>query len=671
MKKIRIDRTKFIRICNRFSVPLQALGSFLLYFVIEAISRHSLYKAWYFMTARPVIFLYNAFLIFVTTTVVYLFRRRIFARVLVFSFWLLLGIVNGVVLLNRVTPFTGPDLQLLSDMGKIIGKYISGAELAGIIAALAAFAGFLIWFWFKAPKYREKRNWLADTITIGASVILFALATHGALSQRVLSTYFGNIASAYEDYGFPYCLSVTLFDTGIPEPNDYSPELVENIVESEESLEEDSGQRPNFIFLQLESFFDPELVNYLNLSQDPIPYFRQLKEDYTSGYFRVPAVGAGTINTEFESITGMSLRYFGPGEYPYKTVLSEQTCESVPYVLKDLGYSTHVIHNNEATFYDREKVYPMLGFDTFTSKEYMKDSSDTNPTGWMRDRVLTGEILKCLDSTEERDYIYTVSVQGHGDYPEEPVLRNPEIQVTGAERKGKNNYAWEYYCNQIHEMDEFLRELTEALEDYPEPVILVMYGDHLPTMGLKAVDLENRYLFQTEYVIWDNMDLPVEDGNLSAYQIGAKVLDMAGIHEGTMIRYHQARRRSKNYQRDLEVLQYDILYGEQYVYGGENPWKPVNMKMGTDPVVLNSVQKASEDIYYFRGEGFTAFSRVELDGELREDTVYVGTDMLMLQGVSLKEGEQVRIAQVADGQEDMVLSRSRGIRYRENEEDQP
>ena len=157
MKKIRIDRTKFIRICNRFSVPLQALGSFLLYFVIEAISRHSLYKAWYFMTARPVIFLYNAFLIFVTTTVVYLFRRRIFARVLVFSFWLLLGIVNGVVLLNRVTPFTGPDLQLLSDMGKIIGKYISGAELAGIIAALAAFAGFLIWFWFKAPKYREKR----------------------------------------------------------------------------------------------------------------------------------------------------------------------------------------------------------------------------------------------------------------------------------------------------------------------------------------------------------------------------------------------------------------------------------------------------------------------------------------------------------------------------------
>ena len=659
-----------IQICNRFSVPLQALGACLLYFVIEVISRHSLYQAWRYMTERPLIFLYNAFLIFTTTTVVYLFRRRVFARVLVFSFWLLLGIVNGVVLMNRVTPFTGPDLQLLSDAGKIIGKYISTAELVGIIAALAAFAGFLVWFWFKAPKYQGKRKWLPDLITIGASIVLFAAATNAALSSRILSTYFGNIASAYEDYGFPYCLSVTIFDTGIQEPNGYSEELVEDILVSEGEPEEDSGEDPNIIFLQLESFFDPELVTYLNLSEDPIPYFRQLKEEYSSGYFRVPAVGAGTINTEFEAITGMSLRYFGPGEYPYKTVLSEQTCESVPYVLKKSGYATHVIHNNEATFYDREKVYPMLGFDTFTSKEYMSDTSDTNPTGWMRDRVLTGEILKCLDSTEGQDYIYTVSVQGHGDYPEEPVLKDPQIRVTGAERKEKNNYAWEYYCSQIHEMDEFLRDLTEALEDYPEPVILVMYGDHLPTMGLKAVDLENRYLFQTEYVIWSNMDLPVEDGNLSAYQIGAKVLDMAGIHEGTMIRYHQSRRNSRNYQRDLEVLQYDILYGDKYVYGGENPYEPSDMKMGTEPVELDSVQKVFDDIYYFRGENFTAFSRVEADGELLENTVYVSPEMLMVQGITLEDGQTVSIAQVADGQEDLVLSRSGEIRYREEGEDQ-
>ena len=405
MKKIKFDGKKLIRVCNRFSVPLQALGCCLLYFVIEAVSRHSPVEAWRYMTSRPLIFLYNAFLIFTTTTVVYLFRRRIFARVMAFSLWLLLGIINGVVLMNRVTPFTGPDLSLLSDAGKIVGKYISVGELIGIIAALAAFVGFLIWFWFKAPKCQEKRRWVPDLIVIGGSIVLFAIATHAALSQRVLSTYFGNIAAAYEDYGYPYCLSVTIFDTGIQEPNGYSVQLVESIEASAEETEPDSGETPNIIFLQLESFFDPELVNFLNISQDPIPYFRQLKEEYSSGYFRVPAVGAGTINTEFEAITGMSLRYFGPGEYPYKTILTERTCESVPYVLKDLGYSTHVIHNNEATFYDRNKVYPMLGFDTFTSMEYMPDTTDTTPTGWLKDYILTDEILKCLDSTEEQDYI--------------------------------------------------------------------------------------------------------------------------------------------------------------------------------------------------------------------------------------------------------------------------
>ena len=57
--------------------------------------------------------------------------------------------------------------------------------------------------------------------------------------------------------------------------------------------------------------------------------------------------------------------------------------------------------------------------------------------------------------------------------------------MTGAEDREKNNYSWEYYVNQIHEMDKFVKELTTKLADYPEPVVLVMYGDHLPTMGLK------------------------------------------------------------------------------------------------------------------------------------------------------------------------------------------
>ena len=126
-------------------------------------------------------------------------------------------------------------------------------------------------------------------------------------------------------------------------------------------------------------------LKFLNISEDPIPYYRQLMKDYSSGYLRVPVVGDGTANTEFETISGMSLRYFGAGEYPYKSVLSEETCESAPYVLKNLGYATHAIHNNEANFYSRRSVFSRLGFDTFTSEEYMPDISDVTATGWVKD----------------------------------------------------------------------------------------------------------------------------------------------------------------------------------------------------------------------------------------------------------------------------------------------
>ena len=666
MKKIKLNRENLIKICNKISVPLQVFGCCVLYFFIEAISRHSLMKAWTFMTDRPLVFLYNVFLIFVTSTVVYLFRRRCLARLIVFSFWLLLGIVNGVILMNRVTPFTGPDLKLMSDAGKVMNKYLSAGTLVLIIAALALVVGFQVWFWFKGPKYRGKRNWIIDLSIIGGSIVLFVVSTNLAVSKRVLSSYFGNIAFAYEDYGYPYCLAVTLFDTGISQPNGYSESLIAEIVDSEgqpESSEE--SERPNIIFLQLESFFDPELVNFLNISEDPIPCFRQLMREYSSGYYRVPAVGAGTANTEFESITGMSLRYFGPGEYPYKTVLSEKTCESIPYVLRDIGYDTHVIHNNEADFYSRRTVFPMLGFDSFTSAEYMPDVTDTTETGWIKDHILTDEILKCLESSENRAYIYTISVQGHGDYPAEPILDHPEIRVTGAEDREKNDYSWEYYCNEIQEMDEFIRELTDTLSEYPEPVVLVMYGDHLPTMGLKTKELSNRYLFQTQYVIWDNMGLEKEDENLAAYQIGAEVLDRVGIHEGNIVRYHQNRRNTKNYQKDLEVLQYDMLYGKQYIYGGESPYAVTDMRMGTVPVEIKAVVEVSDGIYHVTGENFTAASRLEINGEVVKDAVFLGTTSLMVREVELKRGDELAVVQMGDYSAETVLSRTGTIRYRE------
>ena len=650
---------KWYKVCNRISLLLHALCSALGYFLIEMISRRSFSAAWTYMTTKPLVFAYNAALIFTTSLIVYLFRRRCFWRVLISILWLLLGIINGVILSNRVTPFTGPDLHLLTDGMAVLNKYLPvwGVVLALIL--LGFFALLLLILLIKAPKYKRKVKFRYDLLLVVVGAALFAGATQLALEKRILSNYFGNIAFAYEDYGYPYCLAVTIFDTGISCPRDYSEQEITRIEKTEDNLpatNEDS--KPNIIFVQLESFFDPTLVEYLNISEDPIPNFRKLMKEYTSGYYKVPSVGAGTANTEFESITGMSLHYFGPGEYPYKSILKETTCESAPYVLKNLGYSTHAVHNNEANFYGRRSIFPNLGFDTFTSAEYMSEEEDKNPLGWTKDEILTDEIIKCLDYTEESDYIYTISTQGHGAYPEEQLIDDPEITVSGAETEAQNNQ-WEYYCNEIHEMDNFVKELTDALADYPEDVILVMYGDHLPTMGLTVEDLKNKYLFQTQYVMWDNFGLEKKDENLAAYQMAAEVMDRAGIHEGTIFRYHQARRNTRNYQVDLETLQYDVLYGKKYSYDGESPFQRTKMRMGLYDVTLDSMEEIStvDHTYRLKGTNFTPSSQVKLNGEWY-DTVYVNPTTLMISGTEINDFDRVSVVQRSNSSTRKALSKS-------------
>ena len=650
---------KWYKVCNRISLLLHALCSALGYFLIEMISRRSFSAAWTYMTTKPLVFAYNAALIFTTSLIVYLFRRRCFWRVLISILWLLLGIINGVILSNRVTPFTGPDLHLLTDGMAVLNKYLPAWGVVLALILLGLFALLLLILLIKAPKYKRKVKFRYDLLLVVVGAALFAGATQLALEKRVLSNYFGNIAFAYEDYGYPYCLAVTIFDTGISCPRDYSEQEITRIEKTEDNLpatNEDS--KPNIIFVQLESFFDPTLVEYLNISEDPIPNFRKLMKEYTSGYYKVPSVGAGTANTEFESITGMSLHYFGPGEYPYKSILKETTCESAPYVLKNLGYSTHAVHNNEANFYGRRSIFPNLGFDTFTSAEYMSEEEDKNPLGWTKDEVLTDEIIKCLDSTEESDYIYTISTQGHGAYPEEQLIDDPEITVSGAETEAQNNQ-WEYYCNEIHEMDNFVKELTDALADYPEDVILVMYGDHLPTMGLTVEDLKNKYLFQTQYVMWDNFGLEKKDENLAAYQMAAEVMDRAGIHEGTIFRYHQARRNTRNYQVDLETLQYDVLYGKKYSYDGESPFQRIKMRMGLYDVTLDSMEEIStvDHTYRIKGTNFTPSSQVKLNGEWY-DTVYVNPTTLMISGTEINDFDRVSVVQRSNSSTRKALSKS-------------
>ena len=123
---------------NRLSLPLQFLLACVINFLIETVSRLSFFEAWDYMTGTPLVFLYNAFMIFVTFMIVYLFRRRVFARILLSVFWVFLGTCNGYLLTKRVTPFNAQDLKVLSDALELTGNYFNAFELVMIIIGVAA-----------------------------------------------------------------------------------------------------------------------------------------------------------------------------------------------------------------------------------------------------------------------------------------------------------------------------------------------------------------------------------------------------------------------------------------------------------------------------------------------------------------------------------------------------
>ncbi len=633
---------------NRLSVPLQFLLACIINFFIEVISRLSFGEAWAYLTKTPLVFLYNSCMIFVTFTIVYLVRRRVFTRILLSVFWLFLGICNGYLLTKRVTPFNAQDLKVLSDALELTGNYFNTFELIMIIIGVTALIVWVVSMWKRGGQYTGKMHrWIALGGVVASFVGCMAL-TNLAIDKRVISNYFGNIAFAYEDYGFPYCFSASLFNTGINEPTGYGKETMEKINEEEKLTKSSTGrseeQRPNIIFVQLESFFDPTEVEWLRFSEDPIPNLRKMFSEYSSGYFKVPSVGAGTANTEFEVLTGMSMRFFGPGEYPYKTYAKTRTLESAASALKGLGYGAEALHNNGGNFYSRAQVFNNMGFDHYTSKEFM-NILQTTPKGWATDDILVPNIMESMDTTEGQDFVFTVSVEGHGEYPTEKVLEDPEIVVSGVEDEGERN-AWEYYVNLVHAMDEFAGDLVRAVEERNEPTVLVFYGDHLPTMNLEAKDLKSRYLYNTNYVIWDNIGLEKKDGNVAAYQVMADVFERLDIHAGTVFNYHQQRRHTKNYLADLELLQYDIMYGDQYVYAEEgSPMKEGHMYMGVKDAVISQVTEQYNKTYSIYGENFTKQSKVFINGE-KQKTTFLNNTRLDLKESKLSDGDTIMVAQV-------------------------
>lgn len=641
---------------------------------MEMLSRRSVWEGVQFLALHPVHFLCNILVVLLTLLLALLVKRRVFMLSLVSTIWLGLAIANFILLGYRTTPLAAIDFYILKPVFSILKIYLTPVQMILIVLAFAAVITGIVFIFIKAPKHQALYRGALVSIAM-TSLATFGLI-HFSIQADATSTSFANLANAYRNYGFAYCFATSLLDTGIDKPEDYSVETMASLAEDieEETKEDvspdaqkdsaifsDSQQEPNIVMVQLESFIDPNRLDGFTYSENPVPFFTWLKERYTSGYLSVPSIGGGTANTEFEVLTGMSLDYFGPGEYPYKTILQQSTCESIAYNLKELGFGTHVIHNNTGTFYDRHLVFPNLGFDTFTSLEYM-NHVEKNPLGWAKDTVLTTEILTTLFSTEQRDFIYAISVQPHGKYPSVPLGDEQPITVSSTVLSEDELIPFSYYVNQVYEEDAFLRSLVQTLETCGEPTILVLYGDHLPSISAAEDYMAKGDLLQTEYVIWDNIGLEEQDLDLEAYQLSASILKKLGIQSGFLNSFHQSFAETPRYQEYLELLEYDMLYGEKAVYGGSDGYRPTDMQMGIKPIALEQYRMLGSTLYVF-GSEFTPYSRICINGD-PADTVFISSGAIKADDLSLEEEDQITVAQV--GEDGIFLSETDSLSFSKN-----
>ena len=639
MFKTDINKTKNNESKKYNIIVFLAVLTPILYFIMEIFSQKGISGAINFLFNHPLAFIYNCLIVLLPLTICLFFKRRLFVITLISILWVLFSLANLIILSNRVTPFTYQDFDLLVNQLSMITLYLSVWQLVLICVFLLALIVGLVFLFLKGPKHIGKINYKKVSIGVISYMIGFILVTGISVKTGIVETVFPNITISYTQNGFPYSWFANALNKGIHKPFNYSEENVTKLVENKQP--DEMTEKPNIIMLQLESFFDPKYVKDWELSENPIPTFTKLKEEYTSGFLTVPGFGMGTVNTEFEVMTGMSVDFFGTGEYPYKTVLQKKQVESIAYNLLDLGYSTHAIHDNDATFYNRHKRFKNLGFETFTPIEFM-NVTEMTPNGWAKDKVLTEEILKTLDSTNNPDYLYTISVQGHGVYPTEPYDENPKIKLQCSDSEEKR-VGYEYYVNQLYEMDNFVKDLISELEKRDEKTILIMYGDHLPTFDISNEDLENGNIYQTEYIIWDNIGLEKKDEDLYAYQLSAKLGAEIGLKSGTMMHYHQNFKDSKDYLKNLKLLQYDMIYGKKYVYNQENPFSKMDMIYDVEDITFDSLYIQDGNLYV-NGSNFTDYTTVYINGEFI-NTEVLSKELLCVKDVNISDSDEIYLEQ--------------------------
>lgn len=328
----------------------------------------------------------------------------------------------------------------------------------------------------------------------------------------------------------------------VEKPDGYNKEDAAALLASYDTNDTESATHtPNIIVIMNEAFSDLSVLGDFETNEDYMPFLHSLMQEGTpntiSGHLNVSVLGGNTANTEFEFLTGNTMAFLPQGSVAYQQYVKSNDYSIATY-LKSKGYDTIAMHPYNASGWDRDKVYPLLGFDTFYS---LKDW--VNPVKirkYVSDQSCYDKIIELYEQKDANTpfFLFNVTMQNHSSYSEEYDNFHPDITVEGTSSKILPNY-----LSLIKLSDQALENLIEYFSQADEDTIIVFFGDHQPSNSVAApvwkingrsgdslTEEEEARRYKVPFIIWANYDIEAASNvETSANYLGSHVLRAAGL----------------------------------------------------------------------------------------------------------------------------------------------
>lgn len=640
-------------------ILLWLIGGLVLVFATEFLLRGSFEDVITLIKEKPGVVFANYLLILMLTSIFFLVKRKY--MVYFISFMVILGVAITTFFLMKVRgiPLTFSDLYSIGEAMEIADKYINKTMIIIAVICLAFLIAVAV-FLYKLD-CDTKRFKLINFVLIFIVSIGFFSTVKSQQSKNIMQFKRWDIPASYKCNGLTYSTVESCVKYIRKKPNDYSQAKIQEIKDKVDKAEASdnrtlNNKKPNILFVQLEAFMDPTEVKGIKYSEDPIPNFRKLTQTFTHGMASAPTTGGGTVRTEFEVMTGNNIDYLTPGEIPYNTILKSKYYNSVATTLKSEGYKAHAVHNFQGNFYGRNNAYAKLGFDDFTSKEYMSNY-ELNEREWVKDVILTKYIEKALDSTKDSDLVYTVSVQGHSSYPTDAENYDFPIKVSGTLDQKVLNQMY-YYVNQIKGTDDFIGELVDMVNKRDEDTIILFYSDHMPK--LKIFEDDDFYLdkYKAPFAFYANFDIEKYDiDEIESYELSSLMFKEAGLKYGPMERFNTYMKDDPEFSKMQDLIEYDVLFGKSYYINDDEKAKKNTLKMGVEDIVINNIETKGNKMI-IHGANFTTNSRVYLNDK-QVDKKFIDENTLEVDKID--NLDTISIKQI--GRNSVVLSSTQDFKY--------